>query len=377
MVFESIIAVRNYINRLFYKQILKRMFFRLDPEIVHDRMNFNGQLLGKFFLTRFLTSLLFTYQNKMLEQNLLGINFKNPIGLSAGFDKDANLTDILPSVGFGFAEVGSVTGQPCDGNPKPRLWRLKKSKSLVVYYGLKNKGADEISKRLENKKFKIPIGISVAKTNNKETCELFAGIKDYIKAYNAFKDIGSYTTTNISCPNTYDDRPFTDPKKLDKLLTEIDKIPSKKPVFLKVSPDLSKKEIDAILEVAVRHKVDGFVCTNLTKNRNNKIIVDENIPKVGGISGKVVENLSNELISYIYKKTKGKYIIIGVGGVFSAQDAYKKIKSGASLIQMITGMIYEGPQVISEINQGLVKLLKHDGYLNISDAVGRDIGIES
>lgn len=368
---DSLINTRNQVSGSIYRNIIKKIFFRLDPEIVHDRINFNGRILGSNPVTKKLTSLLFSYSNKALEQNILGINFKNPIGLSAGFDKDANLTDILPSVGFGFAEVGSVTGEPCAGNPKPRLWRLKKSKSLVVYYGLKNKGAEEISKRLKNKKFKIPIGISIAKTNNEKTNELNAGIADYIKAYKAFANIGSYTTINISCPNTFGGQPFTDAKKLDKLMTEIDKIPTKKPVFLKVSPDLSEKEIDDILDVAKKHKVDGFICTNLTKNRNNNKIIDKNIPTVGGISGKVVEDLANELISYIYKKTKGKYVIIGVGGVFNAEDAYKKIKAGASLIQMITGMIFEGPQVISEINMGLVKLLKADGYSTISEAVGK------
>src|SRR3989344_3572818 len=388
---DGLISARNQISGSVYKNILKKIFFNLDPEDVHDRMNLNGQILGTNPVTRTLTSLLFSYSHKSLEQNILGINFKNPIGLSAGFDKDANLTDILPSVGFGFAEVGSVTGEPCDGNLKPRLWRLKKSKSLVVYYGLKNKGAEEISKRLKKKNFKIPIGISIAKTNNQETSELDAGIKDYVKAYKLFANIGAYTTINISCPNTYGGQPFTDAAKLDKLLTEIDKIPTKKPVFLKVSPDLTQKEIDDILEVAGKHKVNGFICTNLTKNRNNKKILDKDVPKVGGISGKVVEDLSNELISYIFKKChlfeperwpqsrrperkvsnvilnkakdldsspkaqndnnkEPKYIIIGAGGVFTAEDAYKKIKAGASLIQMITGMIFEGPQVIRQIN---------------------------
>ncbi|OGI96912.1 hypothetical protein A3I25_01105 [Candidatus Nomurabacteria bacterium RIFCSPLOWO2_02_FULL_42_17] len=142
-----------------------------------------GIFLGKYVITRKLTGFLFRYSNPILEQKILGINFKNPIGLSAGFDKNANLTNILPEVGFGFAELGSITGEYCDGNPKPRLWRLKKSKSLVVYYGLKNDGCKIISKRLQNKKFKIPIGISVAKTNCKETVETEKAIVDYFKAY--------------------------------------------------------------------------------------------------------------------------------------------------------------------------------------------------
>jgi len=369
---EYLISARNNVNSLIYKHLLKKIFFRMDPEDAHDRMMVNGSFLGKFSLTKELISIIYNYKNKALEQKILGIKFANPIGLSAGFDKNAQLTDILPSIGFGFEEVGSITGEPCAGNPKPRLWRLVKSKSLVVYYGLKNNGAIEIAKKLKNKKFDIPIGISIAKTNCQETVDLEKGVEDYVKGFKQFTEIGAYYTINISCPNTFGGQPFTDAKSLDKLLTKIDKIPTKKPIFIKLSPDLSKKEVDDVLEISKKHRVHGFVCTNLTKNRKNKKIKDENVPDKGGISGKVVEDLSNDLIKYIFDKTKGKYVIIGVGGVSNASDAYKKIKAGASLIQMITGMVFEGPQVISQINQGLVKLLKKDGFRNISEAVGKD-----
>ncbi len=369
---ENLIYARNLINRIGYKAVFKRIFFRIDPEIVHDRMTGNGILLGSNFLTRKFISLMFSYSNRKLEQNIFGINFPNPIGLAAGFDKDAQLTNILPSVGFGFAEVGSITGELCGGNPKPRLWRLKKSKGLVVYYGLKNEGCKKISKRLRNKKFKIPIGTSIAKTNSKKTVSDKVGIEDYVKAYKMFTDIGDYFTINISCPNVYGGQPFTDGNRLDKLLKKIDVIRTKKPNFLKISPDLSKKEIDEIIKVSKNYRIDGFVCANLTKNRDNKKIVDKDVQKKGGMSGKVVEDLSNDLIKYIYKKTKGKYVIIGCGGVFTAEDAYKKIRLGASLIQLITGMIFEGPQLISEINQGLVKLLERDKLSNISQAIGMD-----
>lgn len=336
-----------------------------------------GEVLGSNALTKSLTSLLFSYSNPLLEQNILGISFKNPIGLAAGFDKDARLTDILPAVGFGFAEVGSITGEPCEGNPKPRLWRLKKSKGLVVYYGLKNEGCQVISNRLKKKRFLIPIGTSVAKTNCQETVETKAGIADYLKAYQSFTDIGSYFTLNISCPNVYGGLPFTDPEKLDLLLNETDKIKTPKPLFLKFPPGFSDDQVDQLLKVVEKHQVDGFICTNLTKDGMNQRlnIKDKIIPGEGkgGLSGKVVEDLANELIAHLYQKTKGKYIIIGCGGVSSAEDAYKKIKLGASLIQMITGMIFEGPQVISEINRGLVKLLKADGYTHISQAVGKEI----
>jgi|SRR3989344_1859627 len=367
---ELVYSIRNNLEHFFYTNLFKRIFFLVDPETIHNRMIKLGNFLGSNFITRALSTFLFSYKNNILNQTILNINFKNPVGLSAGFDKNALLTNILPSVGFGFAEIGSITGEYCEGNPKPRLWRLKKSKSLLVNYGLSNEGASVISSRLKNSRFKIPIGINIAKTNNKKTISLKSGIKDYVKAYESFANIGSYTTINISCPNSYGGQPFADAKKLDLLLKEIKKIPSKKPIFIKLSADLSNKKIDSILEVAKKHKIEGFICTNLTKNRNLATIFDKNLPISGGISGKVVENLSNNLISYIYKKTKGKFLIMGVGGIFSAEDAYKKIKAGASLVQLITGMIYEGPQLIAEINQGLAKLLEKDNFTSITQAIG-------
>ncbi len=371
---ELLITIRNAISRFFYKNIFKRIVFHIDPERTHDGMTSVGRILGSNPITRGLTSFAFKYSNPALEQTVLGINFQNPLGLSAGFDKDAHLTNILPNVGFGFEEIGSITGEPCEGNPKPRLWRLKKSQALVVYYGLKNDGALAISTRLKNKTFRFPIGISIAKTNCRETVDITTGIADYFKAYKAFENIGDYYTINISCPNAFGGEPFTDKEKLDLLLTKIDTFPSKKPIFLKISPDLSERQLDDILAVSKNHHISGFVCTNLNKDRSKIAhkIHDTNLPPHGGISGKVVEDLSNKFISEVYKKTGGKMIVIGVGGIFSAADAYKKIRLGASLLQLITGMIFEGPQLISEINQGLVRLLKKDGYANISEAIGAD-----
>lgn len=314
---------------------------------------------------------MFDYSHSSLEQTILGIYFKNPVGLSAGFDKNADLTDILPDVGFGFLEVGSITGEPCPGNPRPRLWRLPKSQALVVNYGLKNNGCAVISHRLQSKKFTVPIGISIAKTNNPLFCTTELGISDYVKAYKAFVDIGAYDTINISCPNAHGGQPFTHPQSLDILLSEIRKVPCNKPVFLKVPADSSDAEIDAIVDVAQKYSVNGFVCTNLAKSRDG--VKDTFIPERGGLSGKLVDKKSDHIIEYIYKKTQGEFVIMGVGGIFSAADAYKKIRLGASLVQLITGMIYEGPQLIGAINQGLVELLQKDGFKNISEAIGVDV----
>lgn len=364
-----------------YQRVLKPIFFQLDPELVHDLIIPIGQILGSNPLTRFGTRVLFDYQHSMLQQTIHDIEFRNPIGLAAGFDKNAHLTNILPAVGFGHAELGSVTGKPCTGNPKPRLWRLKQSQGLVVYYGLKNDGATKIAQRLGQKQLNIPIGISIAKTNDASTVETQAGIADYVTAFTAFQDIGAYATVNISCPNAFGGQPFTDECSFDMLMTEIDKIPTTKPVFIKLSPDLNTQQINDIMHVASKHRVQGFICTNLTKDRTNpKVqskIHETTLPEHGGISGKVVEELANEMIRYVYKKTQqeyaGTFTIIGCGGVFTAEDAYTKIRAGASLIQLITGMIFTGPQAIGAINYGLVQLLQRDGFKNITEAVGADL----
>jgi dihydroorotate dehydrogenase len=362
----------DMITGILYRHLLKPIFFHMDPEEVHDRMTRLGFWLGKRAMTRKLVASFFSFSHPALSQDIFDIHFPNPIGLAAGFDKNAQLTDILPSVGFGFAEVGSITGEPCAGNAKPRLWRLPKSRSLVVYYGLKNDGAEIISQRLKEKKFTIPIGISIAKSNSAATVQTETGIADYVKTYRLCAGIGSYVTINISCPNAYGGEPFTNPEKLDQLLTMIDHEATRKPIFLKISPDLTEQHVLNIMEVTREHTVHGFICSNLTKNRNNSQILDNKVPEKGGLSGKVVEELTNQLIRVVYKKTNGKYVIIGCGGIFTAEDAYKKIRLGASLLQIITGMIYQGPQAIGEINAGLVKLLERDGFSSLKEAVGID-----
>lgn len=362
---EWLVSVRNNLFQGIYTSLTRPLLFKFNPEEVHDSAVALGYFLGRFKVTRFITKLFFSYSNKKLEQTICGIKFKNPIGLAAGFDKNAKLTQIISSVGFGFSEIGSVTAEPCKGNKKPRLWRLIKSRGLVVNYGLANDGCDVIQKRLQSKTFNIPIGINIAKTNCIETTTVDGGIKDYTESYKKLVDLGDYIAINISCPNAFGGTDFSNSMKLDKLLKTI--LKTKKPIFLKMAPDLSKEKIDKIIKISRKYKIDGFICGNLTKDRNR--IIEKDV-KEGGISGKPVEKLSNELIKYIYKKTRGEFVIIGCGGVFSAKDAYHKIKLGASLVQIITGMIFEGPQLISTINQELAKLLEKEGYDNISDAVG-------
>lgn len=373
MLRDEYIGVRNACVRVAYRFAARPLFFVRDPERVHDSMVRLGRFLGSSPVLRAMVASCFSYGDKRLWQTIAGIHFPNPVGLAAGFDKNAELIDIIPAVGFGFIEVGSVTGEPCTGNPKPRLWRLKRSRSIAVYYGLKNDGCETIAARLRGKKFRVPVGISIAKTNSSKTVDVVAGIADYTKAYRAFRGIGDYDTINISCPNAYGGEPFTDLDRLAALLAEIKKARDAKPLFLKFSPDTDQNTLDALIDIASRYGVDGFVCTNVTKQRRLERIRDRFVPEKGGLSGKLVDDLSDAMIAHVYRRTKGRTAIIGVGGIFSAEDAYRKIRLGASLVQLITGMIFEGPQLISDINIGLVRLLARDGFGTIAEARGADI----
>jgi len=228
-------SIKQHIFRFLYKYIGKPVFFRIDPEVTHDVVLWFGRMLGKYSLLQKCTRWCFDYRNPALSQHIAGIHFPNPVGVAAGFDKNAQLMSILPEVGFGFEEIGSVTGKPCAGNAKPRLWRLKKSQSLLVYYGLKNDGCEVVKTRVAGKSFRFPIGISIAKTNNTETVDAQKGIADYVQSYRTLATYADYIAINISCPNSFGGLAFTDAHLLDQLLAEIEKEPLKKPVFLKLS----------------------------------------------------------------------------------------------------------------------------------------------
>lgn len=355
-----------------YQHILKPLAFRFDPEDVHDVMIRFAKALGRIPWAKGVASRVFCFSHNTLEQDLLGIHFANPVGLSAGFDKNAEIIDAIAATGFGFTEVGSITGEPCTGNPKPRLWRLPKSKAIMVWYGLKNDGCVAIARRLRGKRFPIPVGTSIARTNDATTVDLHAGIADYAKAFRELAEVGSYTTINISCPNTCGGEPFTSPERLELLLESLDAIPSSKPIFLKLPADFTFSDADALIAVAQKHRVQGFVISNLTKQHQSPNIDSSEISDTmqGGVSGKPTYDRSNALIAHIFQGAGDRFTIIGVGGIFSAEDAYTKIRSGASLVQLITGLIFEGPQLVGEINRGLVALLARDGYANIHDAIG-------
>ena len=353
-----------------YKKYIRSLLFKGDPEKVHNLTI----LVGRFLAASRLSWLLrknFVFRDKILQNKVMGIYFENPIGLAAGFDKNAYLVDFIPDIGFGFIEVGSVTANPCAGNPKPRLHRLVKDQGIIVNYGLANEGVAKVSRRLKGKKFRIPVGISIAKTNN-PNIKGEGSIQDYLKSFKAMKELGDYTTINISCPNAGDGKSFEDPVLLESLLKKVNEIRNKKKILLKISPEINRNNLNKIIRLAEKYKIEGFIVSNLTKNRKG-LSNNPNLKYPGGVSGKHAREKSNKLIKYIFKRTKGKFIIVGCGGVFSGADAYEKIKYGASLIQMITGMIFEGPGVVSKINGELVELLKKDGYNNIQEAIGSGI----
>lgn len=365
---------------LLYKNALKPLLFMLDAEFVHDMMTNVGEFLGSFTGTKSLTRRMFKFGDKRLVQRIKGIEFANPIGLAAGFDYDARLTQITPDVGFGFHTIGSITYGSYEGNKKPRLGRLPKSKSLLVNKGLKSKGVRAVLEYLKKKntRYEIPIGVSIAKTNSTKSSNLRGGITDYCDSFKEWektgKDIGDFYELNISCPNAFGGEPYTTPGRLRPLLKAVTTLRLKKPLFVKMPIELSNAEALKLLALCVEYKVAGVIFGNLAKDRSNPALNKEELKGIGkgNFSGKPTWEKSNNLIALTYKTYGKKLIIIGCGGVFNAEDAYHKIKLGASLVQMITGMIYEGPQAIGEINEGLVKLLKRDKYKNISEAIGKN-----
>ncbi|KKP72732.1 MAG: dihydroorotate dehydrogenase 2, nonfunctional [Candidatus Roizmanbacteria bacterium GW2011_GWA2_35_19] len=322
----------------------------------------------------------FIYKDKSLKQKVSGITFENPVGLAAGFDYNANLTQALSYLNFGFQSVGTITYIPYEGNPPPRLGRLPKSRSLMVNKGFKNLGTDFISKKLKNLEFKIPIGISIGLTNSNENKTLDQAIKDIVAAFKIFENSGvknSYYELNISCPNLINNSiSFYKSANLKQLLQLIKRLKLKKSVFIKMPIEKSNAQVISICNVLINSKfIKGVIIGNLQKDRKHPSLVKSEVKKfkVGYFSGKACEERSNELIKLVYKKYKSKLIIIGCGGVFSGADAYKKIKLGATLIQLITGMIFQGPQLIAQINLELIDLLKKDGFENIKEAVGGDV----
>lgn len=357
-----------------YKYMAKPVLFRFAPDTVHTRMMQLGGFVQRYRFLLVLNRVFWAYRHSMLQQKVGGVTFENPVGLSAGFDKNIELPPLMKAIGFGFMTGGSVTAKPCAGNVRPWFYRIPSAKSIAVNAGLGNEGSEAIAKRVKRYDASMftdfPLFVSAAPTNDKSLSTVDEAIDDYIQTIRCMRKLAQCIEINISCPNTYAGEPFTSPRGLQKLLAAIDDLHLKQPVFIKMPHDVAWLEFKKLLEVIVRHNVTGVTVSNLRKDRTG---IDIPAAVKGGLSGKPTWRKSNELIAATYQLYGDRLMIIGVGGIFNAEDAYTKIRLGASLVALVTGLIYEGPQVVGDINYGLTKLLRRDGYANVAQAVGADV----
>ena len=342
---------------MIYKFVTRPILFRFNPDLVHERFTDLGEFLGRYEITRSLLAKIYDYHGPKISKNIDGIDYRTPVMLAAGFDYNARLTTILPSLGFGGVEVGSVTARPSAGNPFPHLHRAVRSKSIVVFKGLENEGAEAIARRLSKrpKRSDFVIGISIARTNDKESASNEEGIRDYVKTLKIFNSagLGDYYTLNISCPNAFTGETFTTPVLLQSLLKEIKKVSTRRPLYIKMPINLPWDRFRELVKVAVSYGIQGVIIGNLNKDYSYLDFREEAPSEFrGGVSGKPCFKLSNGLISRTKDEFGKKLTVIGCGGIFSPEDAMEKFRRGADLVQLITGMIFEGPSLIKKIARG-------------------------
>lgn len=343
-------------------RLLRRALFMLDPEQAH-RLAIRMLAVGAVPSHRL-------PPNPRLKQTLLGHDFPNPIGLAAGFDKDGEAIDGLFGLGFGFVEVGTVTPRPQEGNPRPRLFRLPADRALINRLGFNNHGYDELHRRLVERKEKGGIvGVNVGA--NRDSVER---IEDYVQGVQKFSDIASYLTINISSPNTPGLRDLQEQTAIVDLLRRVvaarDASANQPPLLLKIAPDLDDAALEAIVEAALDVKIEGMIVSNTTIARHR--LKDPNASEVGGLSGWPLSRRSNIMIAKVRKIVGSQMVLIGVGGIYSAGIAYTKFAAGADLVQLYTGLIYEGPGLPARVQTGLAELLERNGFATIGDLVASD-----
>ena len=339
--------------------LLRRTLFLFDAEKVHYFTTFLLKFLLKFSFTRIIFKKLFVLEDPKLERTVFGLKFKNPVGMAAGFDKNAEMFNDLAYCGFGFIEVGTLTPLGQSGNPKPRLFRIKKDKGILNRLGFNNKGVASAIPRLKVRKHpNLIIGGNIGK--NKITPNEDA-TNDYVLAFEQLFPYVDYFVVNVSSPNTANLRDLQEKEPLTALLTELKNRNSlkenPKPILLKIAPDLTNLQLDDIIEIMRFTKIDGVIATNTTIGRDDLKTDSKLLMKygAGGISGKPLVKRSTEVIRYLHDNSKGEFPIIGVGGIHSADDALEKLAAGASLIQLYTGFIYEGPGIVRKINEAILK----------------------
>ncbi|WP_457560126.1 dihydroorotate dehydrogenase (quinone) [Caminibacter sp.] len=345
---------------------IKPLIYKIDPETAHN-------IVEMIFKTVRRCPLFFNWlieknfvDEPMLRQKIWNLEFKNPVGVAAGFDKNATMIPAWPVMGFGWGEIGAVTPKPQPGNEKPRSWRWVEYEAIQNAYGFNNDGVEEIKKRLSKiYPFILPIGANIGK--NKTTPEEKA-IEDYKILVDDLKDVVDFFVINISSPNTPGLRDLLNAEFIANLFKELKNL-TDKPILIKFSPDMEDEDIRNLANLSVLNGADGIIVTNTTVNYE---LINSPV-KRGGISGKPLAKRSYEVLKIVANEVFGKVPIISVGGIDSAEEAYKRIKAGASLLQIYTAIIYKGPSVVKDINEGLIKLLKKDGYSHIKEAIGADI----
>lgn len=354
-----------------YTKVLRPLLFKTtDPEKLHRAVIAGCSTLGKFSLLHPLLDAYFTVDDSRLRQTLWGLTFPAPLGLAAGFDKNADGVNIWSHLGFGFAEIGSVTrhGQP--GNPQPRLFRLPEDEAIINRMGFNNDGADVVAQKLARQKSTLPLGINLGKS---KITSLEEAPEDYRYSFEKLYSFGDYFVVNVSSPNTPGLRELQNVSRLEEIFKALQAVNSaQKPLLVKIAPDLADADIDAVVDLAQGYTLAGVIATNTTIGRMG-LKSDYAKSFEGGLSGAPVRKRSTEVIQRIYRRTEGKLPIIGVGGIFHPQDAWEKLVAGASLLQTYTGWVYEGPRLPYRIHRGLLNLMEQQGFKHLSEIVGKDV----
>ncbi|WP_422091181.1 quinone-dependent dihydroorotate dehydrogenase [Tenacibaculum ovolyticum] len=344
-----------------YKLIIRPIFFLFDPEKIHHFTFSLVKFLSKIPFVSAIFRSLYQVNDKRLERNLFGLTFKNPVGLAAGFDKNAVLYNELADFGFGFVEIGTVTPKAQVGNPKKRLFRLKDDQGIINRMGFNNEGLETAITQLKKNKGKIIIGGNIGKNTNIAPENYTA---DYLECFKGLHPYVDYFVLNVSCPNVGSHAKLDDVDYLKELITAVkeanDKEVNKKPILLKIAPDLNNQQLDEIIELVIETKIAGVIASNTSVHRDNLKASEERLKEIGngGVSGQPVKEKSTKTIKYLADNSNKAFPIIGVGGIHSEKDALEKIAAGADLVQIYTGFIYEGPSLVKRINKAILKNIK-------------------
>src|SRR3989338_3563106 len=360
---------------------LTPLIFLLDSEPAHDFVLNMSKFLGRIRGVQTLIRACLRVSHPSLKTTVADIVFENPIGLAAGFDHEAQMPRIVDGIGFGFQSVGTVTNGAYKGNPYPRIKRLVKSRTMLVYKGFKSTGMSAVLQRIKGQKWNVPVGISIGRTNPLKEYTYAIAYADIVEAFTKARDSGipfSYFELNISCPNMLKEVSFYEPEHLAPLLAAVCGLKLPKSLFIKMPIGLDDDGVKALLDTILRFPVAAVIFGNLQISRKDPAFVPEELATLekfpGNWSGMPCQKRSDHLVKLAYNHVKGRLAIVGCGGIFSAEDAYRKIRNGASLVQLVSATVWEGPQVPAEICADLPALLARDGFKNISEAVGVDAG---